>query len=118
MNRDPRSASARDDDDLATDEDATEETDLPKDPYAVTRGGGRRRVVVIDRGSPRNGASRASHGLFTRDGAAPSELLEIGRAQLAPYGAPVHDDEVTAIAREAPGFAIATRSGRAFESQR
>jgi len=45
----------------------------------------RRTVLLIDDGAPRNRASRASHGLFTRDGAAPGALLRRGRADLRLY---------------------------------
>ena len=40
----------------------------------------RRRVLVIDAGAPRNASAAAVHGLLGRDGMAPGELLERGRA--------------------------------------
>ena len=52
---------------------------------ALVLGRSRRRVLLLDGGEPRNVPSYASHGFFTRDGARPEELLEIGRAQLKPY---------------------------------
>ena len=44
-----------------------------------------RRVLICDSGHPRNAASHALHGYLSRDGTAPSEFLQIGREQLAPY---------------------------------
>ena len=74
-------------------------TDRPADAYdAVIVGGGpaglsaalflgrcRRTALLIDDGAPRNRAARASHGLLTRDGAAPGALLRQGRAELRAY---------------------------------
>ena len=44
-----------------------------------------RDVLVLDSGKPRNGISRALHGLHTRDGTPPLELRELGRAELGAY---------------------------------
>lgn len=52
---------------------------------ALLLGRCRRRVIVIDDGAPRNQAAKASHGLFTRDGAAPAALRRSGRAELRRY---------------------------------
>lgn len=52
---------------------------------ALTLGRSRRHTLVLGGGEPRNAPSSAAHGFFTRDGASPGELLEIGREQLAPY---------------------------------
>lgn len=41
----------------------------------------RRRVLVVDRGTPRNRHSTHLHGYLSRDGAEPAELLEIGRSE-------------------------------------
>jgi thioredoxin reductase len=53
---------------------------------ALLLGRCRRRILVCDDGNPRNAASHASHGVFTRDGMPPAELLRLGREQLTPYG--------------------------------
>jgi thioredoxin reductase len=42
-------------------------------------------VLVIDSGKPRNAVSHGANGFLSRDGIAPSELLQIGREQLAKY---------------------------------
>lgn len=44
-----------------------------------------KRVLVIDSGKPRNALSHAANSFFSRDGIAPSELLQIGREQLQKY---------------------------------
>jgi thioredoxin reductase len=53
---------------------------------ALILGRARRRVVVVDSGTPRNAAATAVHGFLTRDGVGPLELLQLGRGELAPYG--------------------------------
>lgn len=52
---------------------------------ALTLGRARRRVLVCDKGNPRNAPAREAHSFFTRDGTNPLELLKIGREQLKPY---------------------------------
>lgn len=52
---------------------------------ALTLGRARRRVLVCDKGKPRNSPAHESHTFFTRDGTPPLELLKIGREQLKPY---------------------------------
>ncbi|MBW4533677.1 MAG: NAD(P)/FAD-dependent oxidoreductase [Pleurocapsa minor HA4230-MV1] len=52
---------------------------------ALLLGRGRRRVLVCDKGKPRNVYADESHSFFTRDGISPHELLSIGRDQLKPY---------------------------------
>lgn len=44
-----------------------------------------RQVLVCDTGKPRNAAAHATHGMLSRDGIAPAELLRLGREQLRPY---------------------------------
>ncbi len=52
---------------------------------ALALGRARRRVLVCDKGNPRNAPAHESHSFFTRDGTNPLELLKIGREQLKPY---------------------------------
>lgn len=52
---------------------------------ALTLGRARRRILVCDRGNPRNAPATEAHTFFTRDGTPPLELLKIGREQLKPY---------------------------------
>src|SRR5205814_2128345 len=52
---------------------------------ALYLGRARRRALIVDIGQPRNAKSRASHGVFTRDGMPPRELLAEARRQLGTY---------------------------------
>jgi thioredoxin reductase len=52
---------------------------------ALTLGRARRKVLVCDKGNPRNTPAHKAHSFFTRDGTNPLELLRIGREQLKPY---------------------------------
>jgi thioredoxin reductase len=60
----------------------------------------RRSVVIFDSGEARNDAAPHTHGFFTRDGASPRELKQLGRAQLASYGVHVTDACVDDVARD------------------
>jgi thioredoxin reductase len=46
----------------------------------------RRSVVVIDSGRPRNAPAAHMQGFLSRDGLPPTELLRLGRAEVASYG--------------------------------
>ena len=61
----------------------------------------RRRVAVFDDGNPRNGVVPRAYGFLGHDGIAPSELLRLGRAEIAGYGATLIDRRVDAIATAA-----------------
>jgi thioredoxin reductase len=63
---------------------------------ALMLGRCRRSVLVLDLGQPRNRRSQALHGYLTRDGVAPSTLVEIGRQELQPYGVDLRPVGVTA----------------------
>jgi thioredoxin reductase (NADPH) len=84
---------------------------------ALVLGRARRRTVVIDAGRPINRTVAHSHGFFTRDGAAPSELAAIGYEQLAPYGVDVVDGTVTAARRGGGGFVLEVDGGLALSAQ-
>jgi thioredoxin reductase len=82
----------------------------------------RRRVLVVDSGSPRNAPATQMHGYLSRDGLAPSELVSIGRAEIAVYGATVLDAEVTAVTAVATdggaGFRVRVSGGREISARR
>ena len=86
---------------------------------ALMLGRCRRQVIVIDDGAPRNRAARATHGLLTRDGAAPSELLRLGRAELARYST-VHLRSATATAAGGTrgAFVVRCDDGSTFKGRR
>src|ERR687883_405195 len=50
---------------------------------ALVLGRARRRVLVIDAGSPRNAPAAHMQGYVSRDGMPPAEFLAIGRAEVA-----------------------------------
>ncbi|OGX88137.1 hypothetical protein BEN47_09725 [Hymenobacter lapidarius] len=60
---------------------------------ALVLGRARRRVLVLDGGPARNAPAFHSHSFFTRDGAAPQEILRIGREQLRPYQVEICADQ-------------------------
>jgi thioredoxin reductase len=78
----------------------------------------RRRVVVCDAGTPRNRTSRALHGYLTRDGMAPTELLRLGREELARYGVDVRPIRVTGVTRRNSGFDVAVETGDRLSARR
>lgn len=87
---------------------------------ALVLGRCRRRVLVLDAGHPRNERSAAAHGVFTRDGETPAELVRIARAQLVPYDVRVVDDEVLDVAHDASaaGFRTTTKAGAVVLSRK
>ncbi|WP_437308130.1 NAD(P)/FAD-dependent oxidoreductase [Sorangium sp. So ce388] len=52
---------------------------------ALTLGGARKKVLLVDGGPGRNQAAHAVHNFLSRDGTPPSVLRKIGREQLEPY---------------------------------
>lgn len=79
---------------------------------ALVLGRARRRTLVLDAGAPRNALSPAAHGVFTRDGTPPAELLREARAQLAPYPAvTLHDAAAVAARAVDDGFELELAGG-------
>lgn len=64
---------------------------------ALVLGRARRRVAVVDAGSPRNAPAAHMQGFLSRDGLPPSELLAIGREEVRGYGVEVIQDAVVGI---------------------
>ena len=85
---------------------------------ALLLGRCRRRVLVCDAGQPRNAVSHASHGVFTRDGMPPTELLRIGREQLAPYGVEVWNVRVSEARCVSGGFEVVLQEGATLRCRR
>ncbi|GAA1115323.1 NAD(P)/FAD-dependent oxidoreductase [Nocardiopsis composta] len=107
-------------------------TDRLRDEYdAVVIGGGaaglsgalslarsRRSVAVIDAGAPRNAPAEGVHGLLGREGIAPEELVERGRAEVRGYGGHVVTGEVASAARDGGGFRVRLTDGREARARR
>jgi thioredoxin reductase len=86
---------------------------------ALTLGRARRRTLVLDAAEPRNAPSPASHGVFTRDGTPPAELLREARAQLAPYATVTLCDVAAVGARRVEGgFEVELASGDRVRARR
>ena len=63
----------------------------------------RRSVLVIDSGTPRNAPAHGVHNYLYAEGAPPSRLVQIGRAEAAAYGVQIVDAKVTgAVVLELP----------------
>lgn len=73
---------------------------------ALMLGRARRSVVVIDAGRPRNRFAPHMHGLLSRDGMSPLELLAEGRREAAGYGVRFIEGEVRSIAPIDGGFVL------------
>jgi thioredoxin reductase len=71
-----------------------------------------RRVLICDTGKPRNAASQALHGFFTRDGTPPLEMLRLGRQQLRTYDTiELRDITVSEATRLDEGFEVVLEDG-------
>jgi thioredoxin reductase len=86
---------------------------------ALMLGRVRRRVLLADSGQPRNAASAAVHGFFSRDGDDPAELRRLGRAHLDAYpSVRLVDTAVESAARVGDGFEVALAGGEAHRARR
>ena len=81
---------------------------------ALVLGRARRRVVVIDAGTPRNAPASHMHGFLSRDGTPPPELLRIARAEVRGYGVELVEDRVI---EATAGFALRLAGGRVVEAR-
>ncbi len=79
----------------------------------------RRRVVVIDAGSPRNAPAAHMHGFLSRDGLPPAELLGIGREEIETYGGRLHEGTVDRVVHNgAAGFDVQLTDGHVVSARR
>lgn len=78
---------------------------------ALMLGRCRRRVVLCDIGEPRNRRSRALHGYLSRDGIAPQQLNELGRAELGQYGVDFRCIGVTSARTSDGHFVVSLTDG-------
>jgi thioredoxin reductase len=82
---------------------------------ALVLGRARRRVAVVDAGSPRNAPAAHMQGFLSRDGMPPLDLLAIGRAEVASYGVESIEDRVVEIDT---GFVVRLAGGRVLHARR
>ena len=79
----------------------------------------RRRVLVVDAGSPRNAPAAHMQGFLSRDGMVPSDLIAAGRAEIQAYGARVVTGTVAHLVRSAPtGFTVLLGDGTRVTARR
>jgi thioredoxin reductase len=82
---------------------------------ALVLGRARRRVAVVDSGTPRNAPAAHMHGYLSREGMPPADLLAAGRAEVRRYGVEVVPDRVVGIE---PGFRVRLAAGRTLAGRR
>lgn len=94
---------------------------------ALVLGRARRRVLVVDAGSPRNAPAAHMQGFLSRDGMPPSELLAVGREEIATYGVELINDTVTSLEQTSGGdvcspievaYRLQLASGSAVDARR
>lgn len=85
---------------------------------ALVLGRSRRSVVVIDAGEPRNAPADHVHNYLGREGVRPTELLEIGREEVARYDVEIRRGRVSTAARAGGGFAVGLDDGSTVASRR
>lgn len=78
----------------------------------------RRRVLVVDAGSPRNAPADGVHNLLTRDGLPPLELVELGRDEVRGYGGEVREGRATSAAPLGDGFEVRLDGGALVTARR
>jgi thioredoxin reductase len=81
---------------------------------ALVLGRARRRVIVVDAGTPRNAPAAHMQGYLSRDGTPPAELLRAARAEVRSYGVEIVDDRVVDATA---GFAFRLAGGRTVEAR-
>lgn len=73
---------------------------------ALMLGRARRRVLVIDAGSPRNRFAAHMHGVLGNEGTDPAELLKRGRTEAAAYGVQFHAASVARVDETETGVRV------------
>jgi thioredoxin reductase len=85
---------------------------------ALVLGRARWRVAVVDAGHPVNETVAHAHGFLSRDGVAPSELVALGREEVAGYGVELVDDEVVGVVRRGDLVAVLRADGPPLVARR
>ena len=86
---------------------------------ALVLGRARRHVVVLDGGQPRNAAATAAHGVFTREGTPPLELLQIARHQLRGYPSiEVREGAAVSVDARSDHFHVVTVGGERIQTRK
>jgi len=86
---------------------------------ALYLGRSRRQTLVVDAGEPRNAPAHSAHGVFSRDGATPAELVADARRQLERYPAvEVWRGKAETVEKGPSGFVVRTQDGRQARARR
>lgn len=79
----------------------------------------RRKVLVVDAGTPRNAPATQLHGYLSRDGIPPAELLASGRREVKTYGGEIISGTVTDIVPDGrTGFWVLLADGQPISARR
>jgi thioredoxin reductase len=79
----------------------------------------RRTVVVVDSGEPRNAPAAHLQGFLSRDGMPPSDLLDVGRAEVTGYGGTLVSGTVTELVHCGPsGFQALLADGQRVKARK
>lgn len=86
---------------------------------AMALGRAIRKVLVIDAGNPCNSQTPHSHNFLTQDGATPTKIAEISKAQVQAYPTvSFENDFATDCEKTASGFEIKTASGNTYNTKK
>jgi thioredoxin reductase len=85
---------------------------------ALTLARARRSVLLLDAGQQRNLPAAGVHGYLTRDGISPSELVELGAAEVIRYGGEIRRVAATGARRSGSGFLVVTADGAQLRARR
>lgn len=79
----------------------------------------RRKVLVVDSGTPRNAPAAHMHGFLSRDGMPPADLLAVGRDEVRGYGGEILDGVVTELLPHGKtAFWVLLADGQRFSARR
>jgi len=85
---------------------------------ALLAGRARRRVLVLDAGSPRNRFAAHMHGMLGNEGTPPAEFLVRARAEVAGYGVEVSEASVTGVSESESGLVVSVEDGQILRCRR
>lgn len=85
---------------------------------ALQLGRQRRSVIVVDAGEPRNAPAEHMHGYLGHEGAAPRDLVAIGRDEVRSYGVEVLPGRVVEVVRAGDGFRVELLGGHSLVARR
>lgn len=78
---------------------------------ALMLGRARRRVLVVDAGSPRNRFAAHMHGVLGNEGTPPADLVRRGREEAASYGVEFTSDTITKVEDAPDGLLVTLAAG-------